>query len=269
MQYPGLGSDRLLNDFSYANQLSDLSERVDASELKLSLKAFFEKLSLGVPLEFIIGESFFFDSYFYCSEKTLIPRSESEVLVEKVLEMGGDKTGLELLEIGTGTGCLAITVLRHLSGGAHHMTVTDISEDVIDLAKKNFYRHQYSMAKHEVDFSIGDRFSCLPLKQFDIIFSNPPYIPRGHRDRVHPKVLEFEPESALFVPAESPMLWFREFFEGIKNHLAPGGEFIVELSEFLIEEVYTEMEAFLPELKCAIVDDLTGRKRFIKGSLSG
>ena len=236
VNYPGLTLHRLRNDI----KLHAFLNGVDSEELfqfpyipyrSNPITLFFEKLSLGVPLEYITGYAYFYRSLYKVTHDVLIPRSETEILVELASEEIQKKyrhLNCRVADIGTGSGIIALTLMME-DFAILDVVASDISEKALTLAKENFFNLRYAIsAKHKINFLKSDRLNELEGK-FDLILSNPPYIKRiADNSAVHHQVLSYEPDLALFLDDVSYDLWFEDFFKSIYEKLNPNGVSLIE-----------------------------------------
>jgi release factor glutamine methyltransferase len=167
------------------------------NELILELKA-------GKPLQYIFAETFFYGLKFHVSPAVLIPRPETEELVEWILETAGAGKSLikTILDIGTGSGCIAVTLKKHLP--ETQVTAMDIAAPALVVAKENARANGV-----EVSFIQEDILLYKGLNNYDLIVSNPPYIKEEERSEMHENVLNFEPHQALFVNNEEPLIFYK------------------------------------------------------------
>jgi release factor glutamine methyltransferase len=151
----------------------------------------------GEPVQYIIGQQEFYGLNFYVTPAVLIPRPETEHLVESVLEAMPRDKFLQILDVGTGSGILAVTLALHLPHTK--ITAVDISADAIAVARRNAEAHNVA---NRIRFIESDLLAALPTELFDAIVSNPPYIPESDRSSLHPQVRDHEPATALFAGSE-------------------------------------------------------------------
>ena len=259
--YPGLTIHRLLAEIP-VNDLADYY----IPHASHPLHQFLIKLSEGVPLEYISHRAYFFKSSFYVNPHVLIPRSETEILVELAIREIQTKfkgKAIEVADICTGSGIIGLSVLRE--GGAEiSMTMSDLSLDALEVAKKNYFCMQFLFSKnHAINFIQGDRFLNIS-SEFDLILSNPPYIKKqADRHSVHSQVLTYEPSMALFIDDHEYENWFSNFFQEIKNHLKPDGMAIIEGHEDHLESLKLIAQD-IGFKKIDLIKDYTIRNRFIK-----
>ena len=222
-------------------------------------RAMTEKRASRVPLQQILGSQEFMGLDFFVNEHVLIPRQDTETLVELVLaEQQGPKK--KLLDVCTGSGCIAISLA--VKGGYESVTATDLSEEALKVAEKNAEAHHT-----EIAFYQGDLFGALQQKEketFDIITSNPPYIPTAVIATLEPEVREHEPMMALD-GTDDGLLYYRRIAAEAGSWLKPGGAIYLEIG-------YDQGEAVSGLLRCAgftgvrVVKDLPGKDRVVCGT---
>lgn len=176
-----------------------------------------ERRQHGEPLAYLLGEKEFYGRMFAVSPAVLIPRPETELLVEIVLALGLPDEA-HVVDLGTGSGCIAITLA--LERAAWRITATDMSQQAIGIARVNAEKWQ----AHNVTFRYGSWFSAVPDQRFDLIVSNPPYVAVGDP---HLDALPFEPMPAL-VAEGNGLTCFQTIIEGAPSHLVPGGFLVLE-----------------------------------------
>ncbi len=228
---------------------------------------FFSSLELGIPLEYITGRAYFYRSEFKVSPDVLIPRSETESLVEMALKELGtwakktDET-LKFIDVGTGSGIIPISILQELNRPANAYA-TDISMEALNVAKENAFNLRFTWSpKSSLNFIQTDRLEGVK-ENFHIIVTNPPYIKReADKDMVHEQVREFEPGLALWLDDKEYDEWFLKFFTQAHHLLMEEGVFLMEGHENHLDNLSKVGE------KCGfknveVQNDLTGRKRFL------
>jgi release factor glutamine methyltransferase len=175
------------------------------------------------PLQYILGKARFHGHSFVVTPAVLIPRPETEQLVDMIIDQN-PTSDLQVLDIGTGSGCIAISLARALKFA--QVTATDISREALAVAQ-----HNAESLKTRVRFIEQDILACRPPSDaFDIIVSNPPYITNQERAAMEPNVLNYEPASALFVPDEDPMLYYRPIAAYASRALKNGGRLYLEIN---------------------------------------
>ncbi len=223
------------------------------------IESFIEKLKKFVPIQYILGETEFYSLNFIVNESVLIPRPETEELVNWI-EKDTDKNAiLNILDIGTGSGCIAISLKKVLPKAT--VEAFDISEKALETALLNAKRNNV-----EVSFSIVDILNPPEIsKKWDIIVSNPPYIPESEKNEIHANVLEYEPHLALFVPNHDPLRFYRQIGIFAQQHLNPNGRIYFEIHRNAGQtgiELLNELGFLDVELK----KDISGNNRMLKGT---
>jgi len=214
------------------------------------------------PLQYILGETEFYGLPFSVNESVLIPRPETEELVEWIIMDCKDKENTSILDIGTGSGCIAVTLAKSITGS--YVSAIDISEVALNTAKKNADSNNVT-----VDFKVCnilqpnmDKFST-----YDVIVSNPPYVAEYQKNEMFPNVLNFEPHVALFVPEKNPFIFYEAIALFAKQTLNPKGCLYFEINEKYPNEtaLCIEKQGFVTELKC----DINNKYRMIKAWRNG
>ncbi|MEE3079602.1 MAG: HemK/PrmC family methyltransferase [Bdellovibrionota bacterium] len=269
--YPGLSISRLENDFKRFLEKSELSFDpliLNGPNNSLSEK-FFSSLKEGIPLEQIINEAYFYKSEFFVNENVLIPRNETEILVEKVVSFIRKikKEDISLVDIGTGSGAIILSILADVLDVKINALATDLSAKALEIAKTNAFRLDFKIAdSHQLCFKIGDRLFEIEDK-FDIIVSNPPYIKEsGDRFKVHERVHSYEPHMALYLKDEEHDEWFNTFFKQVDECLKPQGLFMMEGHEDhlnYLEKNFRELVVLNDYQEIKVVKDYTQRDRFL------
>lgn len=269
--YPGLTLHRLRDDI----KLHAFLNGVDSEELfdfpylphrSNPITLFFEKLKEGVPLEYITGYAYFYRSLFKVTPDVLIPRSETEILVElasQEIQKNYRQKICRIADIGTGSGIIALTLMME-DFATLDVVASDISDKALTLARENYFNLRFAIsAKHKIEFVKSDRLQSIE-GQFDIILSNPPYIKRrSDQDSVHHQVLSYEPAMALFLDDDVYDLWFEDFFKSIHQKLSGEGFSLIEGHELHLERL-KEIGEEIGFAKVDIIKDYTGRNRFIR-----
>lgn len=211
------------------------------------------------PVQYVLQEAWFQNMPFYVDERVLIPRPETEELVEWVARSAAGSNNPVILDIGTGSGCIAVSLAKKIPGAAIH--AIDLSEGALEVARINASRQHASINFHQLDFLQPANWQAFPVP--DILVSNPPYIPQSGRKDMAALVVDHEPALALFVPEEDPM----QFYTAIAQYAAgmgrPGMLVLVEIHEDLAQAVANCFaEAGLTEIE--IRKDLQGKDRMVK-----
>lgn len=217
------------------------------------------RLEKNEPVQYVIGHSYFYDRKFTVSPSVLIPRQETEELVYWVLKtIGGRKEKVDILDIGTGSGAIALTLALDLEGSS--VSAVDISTDALSVAQNNA-----TNLGAKVSFCEMDVLNCSLEGDYDIIISNPPYVTDSEKVLMHSNVLSYEPHSALFVSDADPLLFYRRIAQLGRESLKEGGSLFFEINE----NYGAETLAMLRELgykNLVLKQDLNGRDRMVKAS---
>ena len=237
-------------------------EKETASEYVEKFEKAIKRLRNYEPVQYIIGHELFFDLKFFVSPATLIPRPETEDLVRLVLNEAKEikKDRISILDIGTGTGCIAISIAKNLKNA--EVDAMDVSESALEIAEKNA---KYNEVK--INFIEDDVLSVDELyKKYDFIISNPPYVRESEKEKMEKNVLLHEPETALFVKDEDPLVFYRKITSLAKLYLLPNGKLFFEINEYLGEELVEMIEGF-GFSKVKLIEDLYEKNRFIKAEI--
>lgn len=221
------------------------------------------KLRNEIPIQYVLGETTFMDLKIMVNESVLIPRPETEELVSWVLkDIENLDDNLKIVDIGTGSGCIAISLFKLKP--SLKITAMDISKSAIEVAEKNALKNNA-----DIEFIQADILKIPFLKEnYDIIVSNPPYVREMEKDQMHNNVLKNEPNLALFVPDEDPLLFYRPIAKLAKNNLTPKGVLYMEINQYLGEEVKELLKEFgFSEIE--LRKDIFGNDRMIKARQAG
>lgn len=223
-----------------------------------------ERLAQGCPVQYVLGETEFCGLPFEVSPAVLIPRQETEELVQMVVENFPGRewsrpASRALWDIGTGSGCIAVSLAKMLPGA--EVFATDISEEALSVARRNARRNGV-----EVTFACHDMADAdhLPFagRQFDVIVSNPPYIPASDRAAMHRNVTDYEPSLALFVPDDDALWCYEAVARLAQRALTPGGRLFVETYHGFHEEIAAVFSRYgLRDIQS--LRDLNGQLRFV------
>lgn len=214
-----------------------LQKEEEISEEKLiKLKFILEKLTKNKPVQYITRKAYFYGLNFYVNEKVLIPRQETNELVDWVLMSVTHSKPIKILDIGTGSGCIAITLKKNLP--LSEVFAIDISNEAIQVAQKNANDNEV-----EINFLQKNILEINDLKSnFDIIISNPPYVRELEKLEMAPNVLDNEPHLALFVPDNNPLLFYEKITEIALKNLTKDGMLFFEINQYLSEETKKMIE---------------------------
>ena len=255
----------------------------------------FGRMASGEPLQYVTGKAYFYGREFRVTPDVLIPRPETEILCRTVLSCpmtpkhpvlplvgqslaeggtssapsGQESTGhsnISILDMCTGSGCIAWTLALELPGA--QVTAVDLSDGALAVASSQDFSEEIGTSKAPVFLKadvLDEPPSC--LGKFDIIVSNPPYVMESEKALMRSNVLEHEPEMALFVPDEDPLVFYRAVARWAKSLLKEYGFLIVEINESLGSET-AEVFRTAGFADAAVLQDLSGRDRFVRASLN-
>ncbi len=224
-----------------------------------------ERLQKGEPIQYVLGEGYFFGRAFKVRKGVLIPRGETEELVQWVLtdlDQAKGKKEVRILDIGTGSGCIPITLTKEFTARKGRVTAfgLDISQEAIAIAKENA-----NIYETDVEFQQIDLFKAKEntFHSLDIIVSNPPYVPMAEREEIDIHVKHFEPASALFVPDEDPLIFYKQILRWAPYWLTPHGVIYMEIHELMGEKL-TNLIGEKIIGKVFLKQDIHGKDRMIK-----
>lgn len=210
------------------------------------------------PIQYITGEARFHGLELKVTPAVLIPRPETSELVDLICDRAGEREDLRVLDLCTGSGCIALALARSLK--FPKITAVDISGGAIDVARDNAH-----LLKTKIDFIQADIFKWTPSAQYDIIVSNPPYVDESEREGMDDNVLLHEPAQALFVPDDNPLVFYKRIACIAAESLSPGGRLYLEINPRHAGELcrYISAEGFSG---VEVVKDSYDRQRFIMAS---
>jgi len=225
-------------------------------------KSIVSDLKKQKPIQYILGETEFYGLRFLVNENTLIPRPETEELVQLIL-VESQNLQVErprILDIGTGSGCIAVSLAKHIPYA--EVVAIDVSDKALKTAQGNAQLHNV-----EVDFLLKNILETEDLEQqFDIIVSNPPYVRNLEKAEIKPNVLEHEPHLALFVEDTDALLFYRKITELAKKNLNQNGKLYFEINQYLGKETVALVESYgFKEVQ--LKQDIYGNDRMISASL--
>lgn len=238
----------LLCDFflQYSRFEVSMSQDTMVSETNIArFEKFLLRLKAQEPIQYILGTTEFYGLTFKVNEHTLIPRPETEELVDWVLSNLHDQDRmLDILDIGTGSGCIAISLAKNIPRA--RVSGIDISEKTLEVAQENAVKNQVL-----VSFCKKDILQTTALKnKYDVMVSNPPYVRQIEKKAMNANVLDYEPGVALFVPNEDPLLFYRKIARLAMMSLQTRGWLYFEINEYLSKE----MDVLLKEIGFANIE---------------
>lgn len=253
--------------FSKTDMVMKSQQEIDKPVL-LKLEIVVEELKKQKPIQYILGDTQFYGLHFTVNEHVLIPRPETEELVDLIVkdvlkersEYGDKKT--TVLDIGTGSGCIAVSLKKHIPGTIVY--ALDISESALLVAKENARINDVELNFIQSDihsFTLPDSHD-----KFDVIVSNPPYVLHSEKKIMNKNVLDFEPHLALFVSDDDPLLFYRSILFFAENNLNRKGKLYFEINELLGEKIklMAEERGFLDVV---IKKDLNNKNRILRGNI--
>jgi release factor glutamine methyltransferase len=227
---------------------------------KRQILAVLERLKKHEPIQYVIGETEFYSLPMQVNPSVLIPRPETGELVDLIIKSHAAKDSpIRILDIGAGSGCIAIALSRHLPHA--EVTAVDISEAALQTARANARRNHAAVRFLQSDILDTDRSVALISGHFDIIVSNPPYVRESERQAMCANVLDYEPRLALFVPDDDPLLFYRAIAVFAQKKLAPGGMVCFEINP-ACDAMISEMLNRYGFADTEILPDLSGKNRF-------
>lgn len=226
------------------------------SGIEIQIYNIIDQLKRNRPLQYVLGVTEFYGLPFLVDESVLIPRPETEELVNWILNDYQGKSP-RILDIGTGSGCIPVTLKKLLPEAS--VFAGDISLDALATAKRNAQKNEVDVTFFEMDILSSD---ALTMGTFDIIVSNPPYVTAGQKDGMAPNVVSYEPHLALFVPQDDPLLFYRAIAQFACKSLNEGGSLYFEINEAMPDETASVIEncGFGVEKRL----DINGKYRMLK-----
>jgi len=214
-----------------------LQEVVLSAEQLAQWQGVLEQLLTEKPIQYVFGKAHFYGLEFSVNEHTLIPRPETEELVEWIIHTVKQQPLKQwrILDIGTGSGCIPVTLAKNISNAV--VTSMDVSEKALEVAKRNADHNGVS-----VRFLHQDVLTTVSIEEYDLIVSNPPYVRHLEKIEIQKNVLGYEPHLALFVDDSNPLLFYRKITELADAFLAPGGHLFFEINQYLANETLALFE---------------------------
>lgn len=241
-------------------QLRKSYERIITEDECENFKNIIGELKTGKPFQQILGETEFYGLKFFVNENVLIPRPETEELLElairEIKKLKPNISVFKILDIGTGSGIIPVVLKKYFPDA--NVSAIDYSEKALETAKKNASFHDL-----QINFIHQDYLNENLNEVYDIIISNPPYIGIEEENEIADSVKEFEPKMALFSPTSNALVFYEKIAEDCKNHLSKNGMVFLEINQKLGEETRSLFSEVLSEVH--LVKDLSGNDRFVFG----
>lgn len=226
------------------------------------LEKIIARLKRNEPIQYIIGFTEFFNLKFYVNKNVLIPRQETEELVNLIIKENKNKENIQILDIGTGSACIAISLAKNILNS--QVSAIDISEDVIEVAKKNASLNNVQVAFIQHDILKNKKHKN--IEKYNVIVSNPPYVTNSEKELMDKNVLDFEPSLALFVDDNNPLVFYKKITEFASKHLNKKGKLYFEINEQFGFETKELLQSYKFK-NVAIIKDINGKDRIVKGNL--
>jgi len=257
-------ADRIMQHFlnlTPTQRITNGTSSADENKIPLIENAIIKLLN-HVPLQYVLGKAYFLDLEFDVTSSVLIPRPETEEMLSLILkdyQSGTLVKNLRILDIGTGSGCIAISLKHYLPEST--VTAVDISQEALHVAADNAVKNNTSVAFIQtdiLDFNQWDSFA-----QYDLIVSNPPYVTHSEKQFMHPNVLDHEPHTALFVPDDDPLIFYRRIVNFAKSKLSDRGCLWFEINEMFGDEL-KNMALSQGFKEVNNIFDIRGKSRFLQ-----
>ena len=252
----------LFEDYFNWNLHSESDNMVFEHLLQTEFQKIIQRLLDFEPIQYIVGFAWFYGQKFKVNPTVLIPRPETEELVHWILESCSQKTKLNVLDIGTGSGCIPIILKQKKSNW--NVAAYDVSESALITASRNAYRLNVIIDFQRVDILNTVDWHLLP--KMDVIVSNPPYIPFQEKALMHDNVLKYEPHLALFVSDENPLLFYETIANFALQHLNPNGFLFFECNEHNAVSVI-ELLKYKKFENVELRQDMSSKNRMIRATL--
>ena len=252
-----------ITNMSRAEQVKNKVPYLTCTQLE-DLDAITERLKKNEPVQYVLGEAWFAGMKFKVNKNVLIPRPETEELVDWIVKESQKSKvkSQNIIDIGTGSGCIPITLKHQLPEA--NVSAIDVCSEALFTATENAIK-----LNTEVDFTLLDFLDeekWNELHQYDIIVSNPPYVKQSEINTIHERVKEFEPHLALFVPDNDPILFYKKLSDFSMKHLNAGGKLFVEINEALGEAV-SNLFRSAGFLNVDLKKDMQGKDRMVMASV--
>lgn len=224
-----------------------------------------EDLKHQKPIQYILGETEFYGLKFKVNGQVLIPRPETEELVDWIIRSNLEDhkaSQLDILDIGTGSGCIAISLAKHLVNAKVY--AVDISKEALEVAKENAKINNVNVKFIQADILEGTLLTELfPVSSLDILVSNPPYVRNIEKQEMKPNVLDNEPNLALFVEDDNPLLFYKSIKEFAVDNLKPSGQLYFEINQYLGNDTKLLLSDNFKDIE--LRKDLSNNDRMLKG----
>ena len=223
-----------IGNFARQDLIVNRNKEID-SETEVNLKSALDRLLQHEPIQYIIGKAWFYNLQFTVNKGVLIPRPETEELVLEAINFLKKHSNKNVLDIGTGSGCIPISIKKNVLEA--NITSLDVSNDALQIALQNAADNEVEINFLNLDFLEEKNYET--LQKFDVIISNPPYIPENEKNTLDKNVTIYEPHLALFVPQNDPLLFYKKILIFAEGHLEKDGKIFLEIHENFAKETAT------------------------------
>jgi release factor glutamine methyltransferase len=241
--------------YDLTQQLMQANEPVTHANIA-ELNHVLNRLKNHEPIQYILGQCAFYGLNFRVNRHVLIPRQETELLVDQIIK-NRNREKFSVLDIGTGSGCIIISLKKNIPDILAE--AIDISREALEVAMNNAFENRVSVTFHHAD--ILD--SSLTLNSYDVIVSNPPYVRELEKIQMHSNVVDYEPQLALFVPDNEALKYYISIARFAKSHLNDEGTIWLEINEALADETSSVFQKH-GFSKTDVIQDLNGKDRILK-----
>lgn len=247
-----------LFSFSRVDLVLKSNENINESEL-VKIFSIVKELKIYKPIQYILGKTNFMGYDFSVTPDVLIPRPETEELVNLIINDNNENDKLNIIDIGTGSGCIAVSLKKILFNS--EVFAVDVSEKALEIAKKNALKNNADISFSKLNILNKDYNANFPM--FDIIVSNPPYVRKSEKQMMNKNVLNYEPSEALFVDDDNALVFYKAIFDFASKYLKKNGKIWLEANEYLTNDL---KEFFnnkgLKNIK--VIKDVNNKNRFFK-----
>lgn len=228
------------------------------SELLEIFKQGEKRLLKGEPVQYVTGISWFYGLKFFVNKSVLIPRQETEILVDFIIKRHKESGVINILDIGTGSGCIPISLKKFLP--LAEVFSLDVSEEALKVCNINSANNSVQIYTEKYDILGKEEF---PFDfDFDIIISNPPYVLNSEKKDMHKNVVDYEPEQALYVDDSHPLIFYSNILDKIKAHVTKNTELVFEINEKFAKEII-DLNLQFGFINNTIIEDLNYKQRFV------
>ncbi len=242
-------------ELSYTDIILQNDRKLNTKEFE-TIKNIVTRLKTNEPIQYILGECEFYGLKLNVNSAVLIPRQETEELVHWVVQ-SNVKSGPNILDVGTGSGCIALALKKELDDAI--VSAVEISEEALQVAKSNGAKNKINVDFYQADIIGWENYAW---NKYDVIVSNPPYVRNCEKKLMESNVLEYEPEGALFVEDDNPLIFYATIAEFAMKNLVEGGYLFFEINEYL----GAEMKLLLKSLGFSAIEvkkDINGKDRML------